>query len=465
MSEEVEQTTGEAEPEDFEMKPERYRAIGLVANPYDAQAGRQDDPLAVRMMVRAACTRLLGAIDAAASEERSRPVRVVKSSEVPNYYLISTLALSLSQLGERKDIGVLPVYVPLTMMRLGKARGPLSQLADIIAGPSLGRTLAAHARSALGTPDTTLGEWTVLADADLAPLLERLESEPAEAIAEIYGPPEITRDKEDPTGAIEGVMRKGTARQSILPEEPDEDAATAEESDIDQAIAAVAEIPEVEGELEEQELDAVVEEAEGPDPEQEFRAAVGDYLIAHLIAHFSPVLGRAVRAYREQGTAAMSQELKITRAPRKTIAALARFATLCFRKMVFVYDQLDQWPEIPDDARVAIVSGLSDVRFALGSTGVICVLAGDDGAPEIDELFMGAPRVEWDMSELIRLQGAGDPPADREALLAWLESAMLPDADADALRALVEEAIEGTERLSEAVAAADRAIEQAVDHA
>ena len=49
--------------------------------------------------------------------------------------------------------------------------------------------------------------------------------------------------------------------------------------------------------------------------------AVLDYLIEYTRAHLSPVIARGLRMYRERGLSALAEELKITKAPRKTLAA------------------------------------------------------------------------------------------------------------------------------------------------
>ncbi len=50
-------------------------------------------------------------------------------------------------------------------------------------------------------------------------------------------------------------------------------------------------------------------------------SAIIDYLIEYTRAHLSPVFARALRMYKERGLSALAEEIKITKAPRKTLAA------------------------------------------------------------------------------------------------------------------------------------------------
>ena len=50
-------------------------------------------------------------------------------------------------------------------------------------------------------------------------------------------------------------------------------------------------------------------------------APVVDYLIEYTRAHLSPVIARALRMYKERGLSALAEEIKITKAPRKTLTA------------------------------------------------------------------------------------------------------------------------------------------------
>ncbi len=62
---------------------------------------------------------------------------------------------------------------------------------------------------------------------------------------------------------------------------------------------------------------------------------------------------------------ALTAELTITKAPRKTLTALVRFARLRFRKIVLIYDGFDNWSATPADIRSQITGTLSELRWML----------------------------------------------------------------------------------------------------
>jgi hypothetical protein len=176
------------------------------------------------------------------------------------------------------------------------------------------------------------------------------------------------------------------------------------------------------------------------------------------------VLARGLRTYVKSGTAAMSQELKVTRAPRKTLGALARFARLTFRSIVIIYDGFEVWDEVPDDLRATILSGLSEVRLALGSNGVIAIVGSDAEAPEIDDQFATALRVDWAMPELEQVQKP-DAAYDPDVLSGWMQSATLPGADTSELWERVERVCAGSKDLASGAALAYDEIEKAAAEA
>lgn len=428
-----------------------YRALGLVANPYLASTGRESETVGIRLEVRASALGLLTSIEEALSSERPRPVRVLKPSNLPGYYPRSAMTAVLRELGSQSATGLLPVYVPLLMMRKGRIRGTLSMLAELVCGREIDTTIARYAKRALGDPDTSLPEWEAVETLDVPGLLGGLEKDPQAVVAAWFGAPVDIRE-EDAAGTLEEVMRESGMRQVHQPVDPPEDADTSEE-DAAERVAAL-----VPGEDETQ--DEVEGEAPEEDPAAQEADAVARYVIAHMKKHTSPVLARGLRAYVKSGTAAMTEELKITRAPRKTLGALAGLARLTFRSVVIIYDGFEAWDDIPGDLRATIVSGLSEIRLALGSDGVIVIAGSDAEAPEIDDQFATAVRVSWAMSEVERVQEA-EIPYDADLLARWLRAATLPGADTSALWRRVEQACEGSEDLASGVALAAEVIEEA----
>ncbi len=431
-----------------------YRALGLVDNPFRIPEGTGEYEIGTRAATRATALRTLSAVEEALAAERLRPVRVVKPSDIPAYYPRSVMTTVLRELGTGSQSGLLPVYVQLIMMRKGRIRGTLSALAELLVARSIDTTIAHYAHRALGEPDTSLDEWLPVETLGIEELVEKLEAEPETSIADLFGPLVDLRDSQE--GGIAEVMRASGMRQAGQELDPAEDDDTSEDDVIDRLDALVDDAQTAPAELEaqgESEAERIAEE----------RLAIVKYVIAHAKKHASPVIARGLKAYVDSGTAAMAQELKVTRAPRKTLGALARFAGLTFRSVVIIYDGFEAWPDIPEDLRATIVSGLSEVRLALGGHGTV-LIAGSDDAPEIDDQFATAIRVDWAIPELEQIQ---EPEAscDAELLKRWLKDAALPGADVAGLAKRVEGVCLGAQDLASGVALAADEVEKAATDA
>lgn len=402
------------------------RCLGLIGDPF---AIVDDvDSAAVRLMTHAAALELLKAIDMSAGQERSTPVWVEKSDEVPAYYHIASLAEVLGALADNDDMNVLAAYVPLDLMSVGRMRAPLNAVAERIGNPSFGRTLAAWVSSTLRPLDPALPEAALLDEAAVARLVEKLETDGEATIARYFG--EWVPEREH-SEDLEQLMRVAGARQGRLDVEPDEDAGTDEQDESDPFAESFIhpgdEAAEVGEDAEEQEEPAdLADEALVADGLPKTDELV-DYVIAYTRAHLSPVVARGLQAYRAQGASAMTQELKVTKAPKKTIAALARLAATRYRKTVLFYDRFDNWNYMPDENKPAIIGSISELRFLMGSHGVVALLVAQDQAPELAEQFAGARRIDqtFETSDAVDQE----PPAvDRDVVKAWVRSAALnPD--------------------------------------
>ena len=434
---------------------EGYRALGLVDNPFLLPPKKHAEEPGIRLMTRARGVQLLGSVEEALASERPRPIRVLKPSNIPSYYPRSAMTTALRALGAGSETGLLPVYVQLIMMRKGRIRGTLSSLAEMLVARSIDTTIARYAHRALSEPDAFLPAWAAVETLDVSGLLARLESEPEAAAADIFGAPVDVR--EDVDGGLPEVMRQSGIRQTHQPADPAEDDDTSEEDAADRLAEMVSdeEGPEAQTEVEGETAEEVAARE---------AAAIAQYVIAHAQKHISPVIARGMRAYVESGTAAMSQELKITRAPRKTLGALARFAQLTFRSVVIIYDGFETWEEVPEDLRALIVSGLAEVRLALGSNGVMLIAGSDVGAHEIDDQFANAIRVDWAMPEIEQVQ-EHEIPYDPELLASWMRAATIPGADTSALWQRVEAVCAGSESLAAGAALASEEIEKAAAEA
>lgn len=413
----------------------RYEEIGLVGNPYALPEDLGESSLGATLAVQAAAASMLSAVYGTAGQERSRPVHLIKSRDVPNSYHIRAMSRFIPQVGSVAGMHFLPVYVPLIMMRMGRIRGPLSMLAELLTARDVDLTIAAYAREAIASPDTDLPEWSGLTNEDVSDALARIDENPADWVAELFGSPEDVR-VEERVPEIERIMKDASQREQLLEPDPTEEADSVE--------------------VEEGELEVSSEIIEHVNP---LDRPFVRYVLAHVKQHLSPVIARGLRSYVTSGTAAMTQELKITRAPRKTLAALGRFARYQFDKVVLIFDNFEGWDMVPDSLRAEILGGLTEIRYALGPNGILVIAGGDGDAPEVDEQFAGAHQVRWDMEELGRVFAA-DAPNDVAALHAWLDAAALPDADLSELHDRVEAVAASAEDLASAARAACGVIEE-----
>ncbi|TLM80590.1 MAG: hypothetical protein FDZ70_00105 [Actinobacteria bacterium] len=398
-----------------------YRALGLVCNPFTPWAPDKGDTIGLALSTRAASSRLISALLAASAEERSRPVWVDKTAEASTFLSVLALAEVLEVLTEDTSYGVMPTYVQLQSMKGGRVRGALGAVAEKVAGSRVDLTLAAWTREALAEPDTALAEWAPLASADLGALLDLLRDDPAKASEEIYGV--LKPEREGVRQDLEMLMRVSAARQERQEQEPeaaDEDDGEEDLTDpAGEIFATPLAIPDAE------------DEPEGPHrvggPHGPEAVDVAAYVVAYTKEHLSPVVARGIRVYVAQGTSAMSQDLKVTKAPRKTLGALARFACARYDKVALIWDRFDIWPMMEPDMRVKITTSLAETRWALADHGVMAILSRPGEAPELEEQFAAAGRVDWDMPHLSDVEPRGS--AYHDAVVRhWLASAALDGA-------------------------------------
>jgi hypothetical protein len=146
------------------------------------------------------------------------------------------------------------------------------------------------------------------------------------------------------------------------------------------------------------------------------------YLLARVRADLSPVVARALGAYEAWGDGIVAQELKVTKAPRKTLGAIMRLMSHRWRRVVVLYDSFDAWPLIEPKTRTEILTALTELRWIIGETGVMGLLVVEGLTPEIEEQFAGADQVDWSMAEVAGLQ-QGDHALRVETVQRWLDAA------------------------------------------
>lgn len=396
-----------------------YRSLGMIGNPFEPWGQDSGDPVAISLSTHAAANRLYVALADAVSQERPTPVWAEKPTDKSAFLAIRATGEILHTLTQDDSFGVLPAYAQLQTMKGGRVRGALTAVADKLAGVGFDRTLAAWTRRALTGPDRELEEWGPLSETEMEPLLERLERAPADVAEEIYGP--LASEREGLRDDLEVLLRIGEARRARHETDPEE-TDDAEEDDAEDPGREVFVEP-----LGPETAAAIADEHTVGGPGGPLAADVVSYVVAYTAKHLSPVVARAIRAYVAQGTSSAAQEMRVTKAPRKTLGALAAFAAGTSRKVALIWDRFDGWADVSADMRMKIALALTEMRWGLAEHGVLVILAEPGLAPELEEQFAAAKRVSWDMPDQDVLEDAGDA-YDEDLVRVWLESAALPGA-------------------------------------
>ncbi len=364
----------------------------MLASPFEPlieeQIGRGPGGM---LTVNAAALALMNAIDCEARSEASRPIHVRTSPDIPISYTIAALIPTL-RLVREEPVKVLPAYVTMDMMRLGIVRSSLTPLAGLLSCGGFDITLAAYLDAMIRCPDRELPEYDAIGDERYAAIREEFEHDPLAFVTQRFGSDEIEREPGIP-------VPDARLRDQVA--EPQEDESSSE----DEAGATVpAEHIDVAG-------DPLVE-----------------YVAAHMKAHESPVLARAVRAYVEKGTAQVETELKVTKAPKKTLAAIVKVLTARYRKVALIYDRFQQWHNTPPDLRAKIAGQLSELRWRLRDGGMLILVSDPGLAPELDEAFGGAVPVDWSFKALPELEREPDL-LSAEIVQGWVDAATLSGAE------------------------------------
>lgn len=400
-------------------------ALGLIANPFVPPSDGSTDTLGVRLAINAASLRLLSAFEASVLDEDRKPIVVEKSPQIPDYYPISAMARVFGAVASGDPVpGILQAYVPLDMMRLGRVRAPLAVVAERISGPGVGLTIAAWSRIALAQADAGLPEFEPI-EANVDALIAEIDADPIAFTTRIFGAVVNRREGAEDT---EVMMRIAHSRTARLDTDPDADdmSAMAEpalliEDPTDDPMAAAFVTSVVDA------TPASAIEDGGPTDEETAagaaRKAVEEYILTYTTEHLSPVVTRGLRAFSAQGTDSMAQELKVTKAPSKTLVALLKFAESRLRLGVLLYDNFAIWPSVPTELRHKIVATFSQLRWSLKDVGVLVFMVTPGDAPEVEEAFSSGRHISWDFEELFRVADEGCA-FDREGAARWLVSAM-----------------------------------------
>lgn len=429
-----------------------FPALGYVANPFLLPRKAGTAPWE-SLLVGSAVNRLIRALYRAVESEKPRPIWVAIKKDIPSYYSLRAGNAFLAQSALPGSIDVLALAIPLETMRWGRTRGTLTELAETIAAVGFDRTLGAWALKALTEPDEALAEWTALDSDEVLAIIAGLESDVEMTVTEYFGVVAYTRSDDKATDIALHKEHLRDRGQETDPDREDED----EVADEDVEALTVEEHGQVLADVDDANQ---VDNSEGDEevPEGPRWHPVVDYVVAYTKAHLSPVVARAIKSYVTDGTGFVAQELKVTKAPRKTIRAITEFADARWERVVVLFNRFDPWPMMDDEGRSIAVAGLSELRWALAENAIMALVLEDGLAPEIEEQFAAAERVDWDFPGIERIS-QGDMSIDRGVVQEWLDAAAIEgkspiDAGGPELGQLYERANDSIEQFGVAAAAA-----------
>jgi hypothetical protein len=387
-----------------------YRALGLMANPFRGSAWIPNDESFVEVLSHAAAMQVVRAFDDSLASGNAEPVWVSGEDVVPDYYRRLAVSEVVYTTTDNDEVGLLVANVPFPLFTAGKVRSALQILGERLAGATFGRTLGMYTATALQEFDVSLPEASRLTPEQLDVLRTRFADDPEHAAEEIFGP--CVQEREQ-NADVQSMMREVTMRQNLLPKDVDDvDAETETDELTDTPLEPPAPAP------------AAAEEFEELDEEAQLAEATREYVIAHLRAHLSPVFARGVKAYIESGADKLGQELKITKAPRKTIAALAKFASCRYRGVAVLYDDFEQWTGVPGDLKASIAASLTELRWALKPLGVLGFVSVVGAIPELEEQFGAARHVDWQMVDPWRAMTSGEPLTEQAVMTLMEQNAL-----------------------------------------
>jgi hypothetical protein len=392
----------------LEPSTEDYLRLGFVANPFPPVDESASDPLWVRLVTRAATNQLAAAL--MRGIERSRPVLITMSEEIPDYYVRLAVNGYLFWAANDPELGTLALNTPLEMMRLGRIRATLIEIAERLAAMDFPASIAAYLADTLIAVDPDLPEAAAITAGELEAARMAFATDAHAAVERFLGPrpAQATPSQAMEQEAVHAAYLR-TVGQDVDPakdEEPDEAAPSAMDPLEPPAEAEPeAETPE-------------------PVPERDPDLAMRDYIVAFVGKDISPVVGRTLRQYGIWGETILSQELKVTKAPRKTLAALLRLMNHRWKRIVVIYDSFDNWPMIETQMRNDILAALTELRWIVGEAGVMAIAIPEGKCPQIEEQFAAAETLAWTMPEIARLY-EHDVTIDPEVVQRWLDSASI----------------------------------------
>jgi hypothetical protein len=374
-----------------------YARLGLVANPFPPVDPSGADPLWMRLVTRAAANRLLSATLRA--RLRSVPVLVTMVDEIPEYYYRVAQNDFLARAAE-PSLGIMALSIPLEMMKLGRIRATLAELAELVAAVDLPLTLAAWFDAQLHTPETGLPQYDLVTAEELAQAARAFADDPHGAIDRYL---EVSSEPVS-IAELDAVVHEAYLRQVAQQVDPDkaEESSDAPES----ADGRVSGVPD----------------GAGAESGRDSDSLVRDYLFALARTRLSPVLSRALEGFGAYGESLTAQELKVTKAPRKTLAAVLRLMNARWDNITIIYDNFDAWPLLDQQTKMDVLASLTELRWIIAEAGVMVVAVFKGRTIELEEQFAAAEQVDWSMPELTPLYG-GVTGFNAVWVQSWLDAA------------------------------------------
>lgn len=373
----------------------RYRCLGLVANPFVLSDERNGDS-AVTSEIAAEGNLLLSAIIARSAEEAPRPL-TVRKAELPSQYPMRALGFVEPYLAADETLNVLYAYVPLFSMRAGATRATLGVIAERLAFREFRTTLVSYIKSILEAPDADLASFAAIPAGALDEFGADLAADADAAVIRVFGSGGIEMHPE--------LAQVADFRQSSL---NDEDTEADASSELD---ASIGDAP-----------GTGVAESEAVENRKQVDCALFEYFIEYTAVHLSAVVARALRLYRSRGESAFASELRVTKAPRKTLGAVLRLARFRFSGVTFLYDGFENWTEIPEETRAKLMASLVQIRWKTAGLAFPVFLLTPGEAPEVEETFGGSGAIDWDFPGLRLMEGArGELLPD--VITHWIEAA------------------------------------------
>ncbi len=376
-----------------------YQSLGLIGNPFRQNA--KGTNVGARLEIQAAAHRLLKAIVATGGSAGTPPIVVEKTLDVPASYHLRAISLVESTLINDESLSTLHAYVQLFMMRSGRVRSTLASLSERLVFREVERTLIDYIERVLAQPDIEIASYQVLGPEALAAFSECFAADPLVTFRDYFGEEELER--------VPDLAEVADLRLVELDVDQEETDTGAElDSDVPDAPGTGMLMP------------AGREDAEDRQP-------IIDYLLEYIATHLSPVVARSLRVYRERGLAAAAMELRITKAPRKTLAAVARLAGARFERTALIYDGFDSWVNIPPEMRESIVETMTQLQQVLDGLATFVFLLEREQVPELEAAFGTGAQVMWDFPWLVAVQKDPDT-LDSQMLDDWMAAAALAPA-------------------------------------